>query len=188
MKVTREQAAANRERVLDTAARLFRERGFGGIGVADLMREAGLTHGGFYGQFESKDALAAEACARVHERSMARWTTRIARDGKAGFNAIADAYLSARHRDNPGQGCALPALAADAGRREPALRRVFGDGVRAMLAVLDAVVPGRTAARRRDAALATLATMVGGVVLARAVDDPDLSDAILAAARASLPR
>ena len=188
MKVTREQAAANRDRVLETAARLFRERGFGGIGVADLMHEAGLTHGGFYGQFESKDALAAEACARVHERSMARWTTRIERDGRAGFSAIADAYLSARHRDDPGQGCALPALAADAARREPALRRVFTDGVRKMLEVLDSVMPGRAAARRRECALAVLATMVGGVVLARAVDDPELSDSILAAARASLPR
>lgn len=188
MKVTREQAAANRERVLDTAARLFRERGFGGIGVADLMQEAGLTHGGFYGQFASKEALAAEACARVHERSMARWARRIERDGKAGFAAIADAYLSARHRDDPGQGCALPALGADVARRDPALRRVFSNGVRAMLALLDGVVPGRTQARRRERAMAALASMVGGIVLARAVDDAELSQAILAAARASLPR
>ena len=188
MKVTREQAAANRERVLDTAARLFRERGFGGIGVADLMQEAGLTHGGFYGQFASKEALAAEACARVHERSIERWARRIERDGKAEFAAIADAYLSVRHRDDPGEGCALPALAADAARREPALRHVFTNGVRAMLGLLDRVVPGRTQARRRERAIAALATMVGGVVLARAVDDAELSETILAAARSSLPR
>ena len=95
---------------------------------------------------------------------MARWTQRIERDGKAGFAAIADAYLSVRHRDAPGEGCALPALAADAARRDPALRRVFTNGVRAMLGLLDRVAPGRTEARRRERAMVSLATMVGACV------------------------
>ena len=188
MKVTREQAAANRERILDTATRLFRERGFDGTGVADLMNEAGLTHGGFYGQFASKDALAGETCARSLQRSLERWTRRIGEEGSAGLSAILDAYLSTRHRDDPGSGCTLAALGADVGRGEASIRRSFTDGLAPMLEQVARAMPGRDKARRREAALSTVAAMVGAVVLARAVDDPRLSGEILASTRAALPR
>src|SRR3954453_6223646 len=104
MKVSREQAALNRERIVETAAQLFRERGFEGIGVADLMKEAGLTHGGFYGHFASKEDLMAEASARALTRSLALLNELA--EGAPGdpVSAVADAYLSSRHRDNPGAG------------------------------------------------------------------------------------
>src|SRR3954470_1120937 len=119
MKVSREQAAENRERIVQTAARLFRERGFDGIGVADLMNAAGLTHGGFYGQFESKEDLAAQACARALDESAGKWAR--ATEGKPAreaLKAVADFYLTPRHAGDPGSGCAFVALGAEAARRE----------------------------------------------------------------------
>src|SRR6185369_12553713 len=108
VRVTRKQSAANREKVLDVAGTLFRERGFDGIGVADIMKRAGLTHGGFYGQFASKDDLAAETTARV--LAEARWPERPAGKVDPTFGDAVRAYLSPRHRDNPGTGCLLAAV------------------------------------------------------------------------------
>src|SRR3954466_13018807 len=105
MKVSREQAAENRERIVQAAARLFRERGFDGIGVADLMSEAGLTHGAFYGQFESKEDLAAQACARALEQSAAKWDRALAgQKPEDGLKAYVSGYLSQRHVNDPGHG------------------------------------------------------------------------------------
>src|SRR5262245_24790993 len=109
MKVTREQAAENRERIVNTAARLFRERGFDGVGVADIMKGAGLTHGGFYGHFASKDDLAAEACARALEKSAMKWSAILDTDANP-LDTIVASYLSEAHRDRPGSGCAIAAL------------------------------------------------------------------------------
>src|SRR3954453_17956877 len=105
MKVTREQAARNRERILDAAAQLFREHGFEGIGVADLMKEAGLTHGGFYGHFSSKDDLIAQASARELTRYLAQLSDFAERASDDSLAAVASAYLNRSHRDNPGTGC-----------------------------------------------------------------------------------
>src|SRR5438128_5623310 len=102
MKVSREQAAQNRERILDAAAQLFRQRGFEGIGVADLMKQAGLTHGGFYGHFSSKDDLIAEASARALTRSLALLSRLPERASGDPLSAIAGAYLTSKHRDDPG--------------------------------------------------------------------------------------
>src|SRR5438046_7832753 len=102
MKVSREQAAQNRERIVEAAAQLFRERGFDGVGVADLMREAGLTHGGFYGHFSSKADLIAEASACALTRSLALWSELAARASGDPLSAIAGVYLTSRHRENPG--------------------------------------------------------------------------------------
>src|SRR5215218_2291355 len=107
MRVSREQADKNREHVIDVASRLFRQRGFEGIGVADLMKEAGLTHGGFYGHFASKDDLIAEAAARALTRALANWSSVAERAPDDPLSAIADAYLTGPHRDNPGAGCLL---------------------------------------------------------------------------------
>jgi TetR/AcrR family transcriptional repressor of nem operon len=178
MRVTREEAAASRERIVESAARLFRERGLEGIGVADLMQDAGLTHGGFYGHFASKDELKVEACARALSRAVARWT-HLVESEKAPVAALAKAYLSARHRDDPGGGCAFAAIGGEAARDAPAVRRVFTEGLRKLLAVLARVSPGRSAAARRRQAIATYASLVGAIVLARAVDDAKLSEEIL---------
>jgi TetR/AcrR family transcriptional repressor of nem operon len=184
VRVTRAQAAANRDRIIAGASRLFREKGIAGVAVADLMEEAGLTHGGFYGHFASKDDLAAEACRRTLGRSAEKW--RALADGARAkpLAAIVANYLSARHRDNPGGGCSFATLAVDVARQDGPIRRAFTDGLRALFDVLSAYVPGRTAAARRKKALATMSGLVGAMVLARVVDDPALSDEILAAAAA----
>src|ERR1700674_5309917 len=125
VRVTRKQATANRERVLDVAGTLFRERGFDGIGVADIMKRAGLTHGGFYGQFASKDDLAAEATARVLGK--AGWQERLTGKAKPSFSDVVRAYLSSRHRGRRGTGFLLSALGSDAARQPRAVRRAFTD-------------------------------------------------------------
>src|SRR5437868_15523461 len=105
MKVSREEAAQNRERILEVAAKLFREKGFDGIGVADLMKSAGLTHGGFYGHFSSKEDLMAQACARALTQSLSKWKRLADRAPDNALSEITRAYLSTRHRDEPWRGC-----------------------------------------------------------------------------------
>lgn len=185
MKVSREQVALNRERIVDTAARLFRQKGYDGIGVSDLMKSAGLTHGGFYGHFASKEDLLAAATAHALNGSVLRWQQKAASagSGAAALHDIADHYLSAAHRDHPQTGCAIAALGPDLARLGPAARGALTAGARGQVAVLQQCLDGGDAAVQRRQALARYAAMVGAMVLARAVDDPDLSDDILAAVR-----
>jgi TetR/AcrR family transcriptional repressor of nem operon len=159
------------------AGALFRERGFHGIGVADIMKRAGLTHGGFYGQFASKDDLAAETTARVLGK--AGWQERLTGKANPSFSDVVRAYLSPRHRDDPGTGCLLSALGSDAARQPRAVRRAFTEGFRGRVDAWLKLVPGRSAAARREKALVTMAALVGALMLSRAVDDPALSDEIL---------
>jgi TetR/AcrR family transcriptional repressor of nem operon len=186
MKVSREQAAQNRQKVLETAARLFREQGFDGIGLADLMKAAGLTHGGFYGQFESKEDLAAQASAQALAESAEKWEQWAAQTNKSTLDALAQAYLSPRHRDNPGSGCAFVALGAEAPRWGRAVQRVFTEGLQRRIQRLVQIVPGQSDKARRQRAIAAMASLVGGLVLARAVDDPKLSNEILNAVKSEL--
>jgi TetR/AcrR family transcriptional repressor of nem operon len=187
MKVTREQAQQNRERVVEAAARLFRQRGFEGIGVADLMKSVGLTHGGFYGQFESKERLMLEACEQALQGSEERWRQTLERAPKKPLSKIASFYLSPEHRDDPGSGCVVAALSSDAARQQGgAVRATLTAGVERLVELLASVLPGRTAKARRRQALASFAGMVGAVVLARAVSDEALSDEILEAVSAQL--
>jgi TetR/AcrR family transcriptional repressor of nem operon len=185
MKVSREQAVQNRERIVEAAAQLFRERGFDGIGVADLMKEAGLTHGGFYGHFSSKEELIAEASARALTGSLAAWSKLAERAPDDPLSAVADAYLTSRHRDNPGAGCLLAALGPDVSRQGPPVRRAVTGYVRSAFDLLTKLVPGKKAARRQKA-ISTCATLVGAMVLARAVDDRAFSQEILDAGLASV--
>lgn len=186
MKVSREQAAENRERIVETAAQLFRERGFEGIGVADLMKEAGLTHGGFYGHFASKEELIAEASARALTQTIARWDKLVARAPDGALSAIAKAYLNGKHRDDPGAGCLVAALGAEVSRQGPAVRRTVTDYMRSACDRLATLMPGKSKAARRQKAMSTYATLVGAMVMARAVDDRALSQEILDAALASV--
>lgn len=176
MRVTREQFRENRRRILDAAGRLFREKGFSTVTVAEVMEAAGLTHGGFYGHFASKEDLAAQALAGA--LTPAPREPGAAPD-LAGFVA---AYLSAAHRDRPGTGCALAALGSEAARQPAPVRRAFTEGLEARLARMQEALPEGD----RAAALAAVSSLVGALVLARAVDDPALSDEILAAARGAL--
>jgi TetR/AcrR family transcriptional repressor of nem operon len=186
MRVSREQAAENRERVLEIASRLFRERGLDGIGVADLMKAAGLTHGGFYGHFASKEDLVAQACARALQGSLPKWQAWAATDPDDPLAAVTANYLSATHCDKPGEGCALAALASEGSRHNPPVRQALTEGMRRLVDFLSQLVPGRSPAARHEKALATFASMVGAVVLARAVDDRALAEEILQSVSAAI--
>ncbi|WP_420144919.1 TetR/AcrR family transcriptional regulator [Sphingobium sp.] len=180
MKVSRDQAARNREKVVDTASRLFRARGVEGVGIGELMRECGLTHGGFYNQFESKDALAAEACAASFANSARRWRMVADQaDGGGAASAIAADYLSARNRDAPESGCALIGLGPDAARRGGDLAIAFREGFETLAAILQQSQPDM----ERQAVLARMAQMVGAMMLARGVADMALAEEIMAASR-----
>jgi TetR/AcrR family transcriptional repressor of nem operon len=179
MRVSREEAARNRERIVEAAARRFRERGFEGIGVADVMKEAGLTHGGFYGHFGSKEHLMAEACALGITQSQQLWAKRAQAAGDEPVQALARLYLSARHRDDPGRGCVLATLGADAARQGPGVRHALTGGLRTAFDFLAGLMRSRTADARRRKAITTYASWVGAMVLARAVDDDALSREIL---------
>ena len=177
MRVSREKATENRERIVETAARLFRENGFDGVGIDAIMKEAGLTHGGFYGHFASKDDLAAEAVARALERS-AEHESRF-----SDLGALVADYLSERHRADRANGCAVAALGGDVARQCAGVRRGLTVHLRAQMDRFAAFFKDGTAAHRRKRAIATMAGVVGALTLARAVDDPALSKEILAAAR-----
>jgi TetR/AcrR family transcriptional repressor of nem operon len=186
MKVSREQVALNRQRIVETAARLFREKGYDGIGVADLMKSAGLTHGGFYGHFDSKEDLLAEATAHALKKSVERWEGYAAQGQETALDKIGQGYLTAQHRDHPGAGCSVTALGADIARLGPKARHALTEGACGQLAVLQKLMPGEGAAEKRKQALATYASMVGALVLSRAVDDDALSLEILQAVQESL--
>ena len=179
MRVSKEQAAENRARILSEAARLFRERGLSGVGVDALTEAAGLTHGSLYSQFGSKERLAAEA---MEEAMAGSALARIPQDaGPDALAGIVASYLSTAHRDRPGKGCAFAALGCEVARQGPTLRKTFTAGVRIAVARLAPLLPGSRRKMREDRALALLSGMVGALILARAVDDPALSDQILAA-------
>jgi TetR/AcrR family transcriptional regulator, transcriptional repressor for nem operon len=181
MKVSRIQAAENRERILDVATKLFRERGIDGIGVADLMQAAGLTHGGFYGHFKSKEDLVAQACARAVTRMRQNWTNVIDQATGDPLEALAATYLTAKHRDGAGRGCPMAALGSEISRQGPPVRRAFTEELSPFLDYLSRIVQGNSSSLRRQKALAAYASLVGALIVSRAVDDPDLSNEILAA-------
>ena len=184
VKVSREQAAQNRERILDAAAQLFRERGFEGLGLADLMSTVGLTHGGFYGHFSSKEDLMAQACERAVTRSCEAWSKQVDRSPNDPLRPIARSYLSSRHRADPGAGCVLAALGSDLARQGPGVRHAVTEGVRRAIDLLARAIPG-TSARKRHKAITAYAGWVGAMIMSRAVDDPALSQEILDAVLAS---
>jgi TetR/AcrR family transcriptional regulator, transcriptional repressor for nem operon len=186
MRVSREKAAEHRERIIDAAGALFRERGFGGISVVDIMKAADLTHGGFYGHFSSKDDLVAEASRRVMALAIANWEKTIARAPDDPFAALLTRYLSSRHRDDPGRGCVFAALGADAARSGPLVHDAFADGLEPLIALLAKSAPGSSEPERRRKAVAAMAGLVGALLLSRAIGKRELSDEILDATRCEL--
>jgi TetR/AcrR family transcriptional regulator, transcriptional repressor for nem operon len=186
MRVSREKAAENRERIVDAAGALFRAKGFGGVGVADIMRAAELTHGGFYGHFASKDDLVAQASRRTMARAATKWERVVAAAADKPYAALLDHYLTPRHRDDPGHGCAFAALGTDAARSGRTVREAFAEGLEALIGILTEAVAGRSKAARRRKAVAAMAGLVGALTLARAVDDASLSDEILEAVHGEL--
>ncbi len=186
-RVSRAQAESHREAITDVSARLFKEHGVKSVSVADLMGAAGLTHGGFYGHFESKDALAGVAVEHAFEQSAERWRKRLAAqpDAAARRAALVSPYFTPHSVRHVGAGCPAVALAADVAR-EPAgapIRAAYVDGLESLLAILAATEGTGDAATDRQAALADYATMVGALMIARATSGTPTCDAVLAAAR-----
>lgn len=177
--------AETRERVLKEAAKEIRAKGPDNVAVSGIMARAGLTHGGFYAHFPSKDALVKEAIGTMFADARAR-SDRIDIDGepRAVLRAYIDFYLSPAHRDGRDRGCLLPTLSGDFARSQTATRERFGEGVDAIAARL--AVPLAKLGYAEAESRALLAQLVGGVALARAVGDPDLSDALLADTHASI--
>lgn len=174
MKVSREQAAQNRIRILTEAARLFREKGFTSVSVAEVMKAAGLTHGGFYGQFKSKDDLIAQAIAFASG----------SQSDTTDLSAFIDTYLSIPHIQHPELGCPMAALAGLMRDQAPEARAAMAERLGAHLDSLANAMPGETGASRRRAAIGSWAAMVGALILARSIDDPKLSSELLTETRA----
>lgn len=174
MKVSREQVAENREAILKAAGRLFRQRGFEAVSVAEITKAAGLTHGAFYGHFNSKDDLIAQTLGYLLERA----------NRETDFRSFATRYLSADHRDNPATGCPTAALAASTRQQTEAAREAMTSAQRSFIEMLSKKVDGKSAAARRRAAIAKWSAMVGAITVSRAIDDPELADEILDQTRA----
>jgi TetR/AcrR family transcriptional repressor of nem operon len=188
VKVTKEQMLQNRERIVLAASEAFRERGFDGVSVSEVMQRAGMTHGGFYGHFASKDALAAEVVTHALSLTVARWQKTLGEGGEGGLQRIVDAYLSTRHRDNPGSGCVVAALAGDVPRQAGPVRDAFAKEFETLVDTLVGAMPGKGEAIRRQLAIALLTQLVGAILLARALGAGPLSDEVLAAVSASVRR
>jgi TetR/AcrR family transcriptional regulator, transcriptional repressor for nem operon len=179
MKVSAATAAANRRRITKHAARMFRQRGLAGVGVDALTKAAGLSHGSLYSRFGSRDRLVQEAVAEA----FAGFAGGIG--GEPGLESFVERYLSAEHRDDPGAGCVVAALGCEIPHQSRKVRHAFTEGVKKSIARMGTRLAERDARRAgEDAALTATATMIGAMVLARAVDDRALSDRILRASRA----
>jgi TetR/AcrR family transcriptional repressor of nem operon len=190
VKVSSAKVAEHREALLATAKRLLQERGFDGAAVAEISRAAGLTQGALYGQFKSKDVLAAEAIRHSFAEGAAVWEELRGRAPNA-LSAFLDAYLCEAHAKNPGTGCTLAACVSEIGRQDPAIGAAYAEGFRQLTDMVQQALPAGVPpdeARRR--AIALVSGMVGGLVIARALEkaDPDLSKDVLAAAREELER
>jgi TetR/AcrR family transcriptional regulator, transcriptional repressor for nem operon len=172
-----------REQIVGAAARAFREEGVAGVGIGEVMGRAGLTHGGFYAHFPSKDALLAEACGHAVEDAWAQMHAFISQapPGEE-LAAFIRAYASRRHRDDPGTGCLMPSLGSEMPRQDAAVRASFTTQIERMLDNIQALLPPTP--DREDRAVALATGLAGAVMLSRAVDDPALSDRILKVARA----
>jgi TetR/AcrR family transcriptional regulator, transcriptional repressor for nem operon len=184
MRYSREHKLETHARIVKKASVRLREKGAHGIGVADLMKEAGLTHGGFYAHFDSREALVIEAFADAMDRSTERWR-KIAEQTppERRLATIVDSYLTTIHRDDPGHGCAIPTLGADIARESPKTRKAFAAKLEQMIDMLTAQIPDVPRRAARKQAMAAIATMMGTLVLSRVAGSGEFSEEILDAGR-----
>ena len=180
MKRSKQETAETRKRILETAASEFRRNGIDGTGLVDLMAAAGLTHGGFYRHFDSKDQLVTESCAAAVDSVVESLTTAVSKKGKrSGLEAVAASYLAKEHRDNSSSGCPFAALGSELARSDDTTRAAATEG---FLKLVDVIAAQFTRARpdvAKGRALVALSTMIGAVTMSRLVTDPELSSAIL---------
>jgi TetR/AcrR family transcriptional repressor of nem operon len=184
MRYSKDHKQETHARIVKKASVRLREKGAHGIGVADLMKQAGLTHGGFYAHFDSREALVIEAFAYAMDRSTERWR-KLVEDvpPEQRLAVIADSYLTRAHRDDPGHGCAVPTLGAEIARENPKTRKAFAARLEQMIEMLADQIPDVPRATARKQAMASLATMMGTLVLARIAGSGEFSDDILDAGR-----
>jgi TetR/AcrR family transcriptional repressor of nem operon len=184
MRYSKEHKFQTHARIVKKASVKLREKGAHGIGVADLMKDAGLTHGGFYAHFDSREALVIEAFTHAMDRSTARWR-KIAGEAQPEkrLSKIVNTYLAPTHRDDPGHGCAVPALGAEIARESARTRRVFAGKLEQMIEMLVDQIHGAPRKSARKQAIAALATMMGSLVMARVAGTGEFSDEILKSGR-----
>jgi len=184
MRYSREHKLETHARIVKKASVRLREKGAHGIGVADLMKEAGLTHGGFYAHFDSREALVIEAFAEAMDRSTERWRKlAAATPPEKRLAAIVDSYLTTIHRDDPGHGCAVPTLGAEIARESSKTRKAFAAKLEQMIEMLADQIPEVPRKTARKQAMAAVATMMGTLVLSRIAGSGEFSDEILGAGR-----
>src|ERR1700681_2381178 len=184
MRYSREHKLETHARIVRKASVRLREKGAHGIGVADLMKEAGLTHGGFYAHFDSREALVIEAFAYAMDRGREHWRKLAEKvPPNKRFATIVDSYLTPIHRDDPGHGCAIPTLGAEIARESPKTRKAFAAKLEQMIDLFAAQIPEVSRKAARKQAMAVIATMIGTLVLARVAGTGDFSDEILGAGR-----
>jgi TetR/AcrR family transcriptional repressor of nem operon len=187
MRYSKEHKFQTHARIVKKASVKLREKGAHGIGVADLMKDAGLTHGGFYAHFDSREALVIEAFTHAIDRSTEHWRKQAeAAPAEKRLSTIVNTYLSPLHRDNPGQGCAVPALAAEITRESVRTRRAFASRMQRMIEMLAKQFHGVPPKTARKQATAALATMMGSLVMARIAGNSELSDEILKSGREAI--
>jgi TetR/AcrR family transcriptional regulator, transcriptional repressor for nem operon len=184
MRYSREHKLETHARIVKKASVRLREKGAHGIGVADLMKDAGLTHGGFYAHFDSREALVIEAFAHAMDRGTEHWRRLAERTPpEKRLAAIVDSYLTTLHRDDPGHGCAIPTLGAEIARESPKTRRAFAAKLEQMIEMLADQIPQVPRKAARKQAMAAIATMMGTLVLSRIAGNGEFSDEILGAGR-----
>lgn len=184
MRYSKEHKQETHARIVKKAATRLREKGAHGIGVADLMKDAGLTHGGFYAHFDSREALVIEAFNYAMDRANERWrkvTAEVPPEKRLAL--IVDGYLTTLHRDEPGQGCAVPALGAEIARERPKTRKAFALKLDQMIEMIADQIQDMPRKAARKQAMATLATMMGTIVMSRIAGNGEMSDEILSAGR-----
>ena len=186
MKVSKEQMAEHRELILTTASRRFRDKGFDGVSVAGLMKEAGLTHGGFYNHFESKEHLIALATRRAFDDLMGRWAGLRERNPAKPSQAIIQTYLSYNHYRKPESGCVVAALGTETARQAGSVKTVMAGGIEDLLKILEDSSAGRSQKQRRKRAVTVLSQMIGAMVLARSNNNQSLAREILTTVSESL--
>jgi TetR/AcrR family transcriptional repressor of nem operon len=187
MRKSRTETAQTRERIVAGASALFRARGLANVSVAELMANAGLTHGGFYAHFESRDELVAEAIRFALLQSAERiYLSALKAGDKPGYSKLIQRYLTPEHRDHPEAGCALASFGADVARDGGAATGVFSEGFRQLIDLLARLSPERSGKARRAHVLSVISALSGALVLARSVDDADVSRDILDSVRTTL--
>ena len=184
MRYSKEHKQETHARIVKKASVRLREKGAHGIGVADLMKEAGLTHGGFYAHFDSREALVIEAFGYAMDRATERWRTLAAETPvEKRLSTIVDSYVSTMHRDDPGRGCAVPTLGAEIARESAKTRKAFSGKLEQLIEVMAEQIPHVPRKVARKQAMGMMATMMGALVMSRVAGNGELSDEILAAGR-----